>query len=228
MKHPFLHKPKKKTNSSTAMTNLRPNKIISSAGNFSFPVQTRSAKTRRKIQEDDDEFEFRCLPSPGSPADHLFFNGRLLPHVFPVGPRHASFSRSASRASRDSLTSSRSNSTNSSCSSARTSTSESSSKRGISSNRLRAGRRMGPVYDGGSGRWRLIAAAPAAAALGRGGGSRRPLRPAAEAPAGGGKGSWFGGKVLKSFVSACKECHAIKTNSLHLKELGQSFGRSWR
>uniref|UniRef100_A0A7N0SXW9 Uncharacterized protein n=1 Tax=Kalanchoe fedtschenkoi TaxID=63787 RepID=A0A7N0SXW9_KALFE len=81
-------------------------------------------------------------PYNGSPADHLFRNGILLPHSFPVhqpmcARRSASYRRSASGTSslcsKDSLMSSRSNSTNSrssisSCSSsARTSLSDSSS-----------------------------------------------------------------------------------------------------
>lgn len=96
------------------------------------------------------EFEFSGSVSPGSPkspADHLFFNGRLLPHYFPCQPASninspISFSRSTSRtssaSSRDSLWSSRSNSTNSrsSCSSsARTSTSESSERKLINQGR---------------------------------------------------------------------------------------------
>ncbi|MCD7468078.1 hypothetical protein HAX54_005876 [Datura stramonium] len=109
-----------------------------SGDKFSFPIII-------PVQEGQEmEFEFSGSVSPGSPkspADHLFFKGRLLPHYFPSQPASninspISFSRSTSRtssvSSRDSLWSSRSNSTNSrsSCSSsARTSTSESSERK---------------------------------------------------------------------------------------------------
>ncbi|XP_010324370.1 uncharacterized protein [Solanum lycopersicum] len=109
-----------------------------SGDRFSFPIIM-------PVQEGEEmEFEFSGSVSPGSPkspADHLFFNGRLLPHYFPCQPvsninSPISFSRSTSRtsnaSSRDSLWSSRSNSTNSrsSCSSsARTSTSECSERK---------------------------------------------------------------------------------------------------
>ncbi|XP_022753648.1 uncharacterized protein LOC111301948 [Durio zibethinus] len=92
----------------------------------------------------DSEFEFGCFkqdsPSQGpyrtSPADHLFFNGRLLPHAFPLQPTtmvatdHDSCvtRRTSSISSKHSLMSSRNNSTNSrsSCSNARTSSSDNS------------------------------------------------------------------------------------------------------
>ncbi|KAL9670810.1 hypothetical protein QQ045_008368 [Rhodiola kirilowii] len=105
--------------------------------------------------QDNQTFEFKfdhsaagSSDSPGSPykdspADHLFRNGILLPHTFPVQPMYyyygsdqrTNYQRSASRTSsvgsKDSLISSRSNSTNSrssSCSSsARTSLSADSS-----------------------------------------------------------------------------------------------------
>ncbi|CAN4102911.1 unnamed protein product [Withania somnifera] len=105
---------------------------------FSFPI-IMPVEEGKEMQ-----FEFCASGSPGSPkspADHLFFNGRLLPHYFPCQPASninspISFSRSTSRtssvSSKDSLWSSRSNSVNSrsSCSSsARTSTSESSERK---------------------------------------------------------------------------------------------------
>ncbi|KAK4369183.1 hypothetical protein RND71_012975 [Anisodus tanguticus] len=115
-----------------------------SGDKFSFPIIM-------PVQEGQEmEFEFSGSVSPGSPkspADHLFFNGRLLPHYFPCQPASninspISYSRSTSRtssvSSKDSLWSSRSNSLNSrsSCiSSARTSTSESSERKLISQGR---------------------------------------------------------------------------------------------
>ncbi|KAL1815343.1 hypothetical protein ACET3Z_017917 [Daucus carota] len=78
------------------------------------------------------EFEFVMPESPSSPADHLFLNGRLLPHKFPCPPKKSlsfstplsrSMSQTSSVSSKESLMSSRSNSTSSrSSSSSRTST----------------------------------------------------------------------------------------------------------
>ncbi|PON39681.1 membrane-associated kinase regulator [Parasponia andersonii] len=120
-------------------------KRSSSGEAFSFPSTP--------IHDSSDDFEFGCLtpdspstdPSKNSPADHLFFNGRLLPHSFPFRPANCgggvasescrSTSRTSSISSKDSLVSSRSNSTNSrssssSCSSsARTSSSDNSERR---------------------------------------------------------------------------------------------------
>ncbi|KAK2638968.1 hypothetical protein Ddye_026763 [Dipteronia dyeriana] len=122
-------------------------KRSSSGEMFSFP----------STPNQDSDFEFGCLtpdspsqdPSRNSPADHLFFNGRLLPHSFPFHQRQqpgstlhlspdnisrATTSRTSSVSSKDSLMSSRSNSTNSrssssSSSSARTSLSSDNSER---------------------------------------------------------------------------------------------------
>lgn len=96
--------------------------------------------------QDSDGFEFGSItpdspstdPYKNSPADHLFFNGRLLPHSFPIQPPNISVdnsrttSRTSSISSKDSLRSSRSNSTNSrssSCSSGRTSSSDNSERK---------------------------------------------------------------------------------------------------
>jgi hypothetical protein len=97
--------------------------------------------------DQDSDFEFGSItpdspstdPYKNSPADHLFFNGRLLPHAFPVQTPNIitidnsrSTSRTSSISSKDSLRSSRSNSTNSrssSCSSGRTSSSDNSERK---------------------------------------------------------------------------------------------------
>ncbi|KAK8622709.1 hypothetical protein V6N13_117613 [Hibiscus sabdariffa] len=100
-------------------------------------------------EELDSEFEFGCFtpespsqdPYRTSPADRIFFNGKLLPHAFPLpsathvvagGSSSHGTSRTSSINSKDSLMSSRSNSTNSrssTCSSARTSSSDNSERR---------------------------------------------------------------------------------------------------
>ncbi|KAL8032089.1 hypothetical protein ABFX02_13G071700 [Erythranthe guttata] len=198
---------------------------------------------------DSDQFEFGPVTtpsSPKSPADHLFFNGKLLPHVFPVQTlpnnySNYSYSRSTSRASsmssrEYSLMSSRSNSTNSrssNCSSARTSTStceaadlqrrsiSSSSSSNVSRKKNNNIIRPPPVaplknQHGAttSQRWQLIAAAPV---LNHQSSRSRNKAVVADQIVLERKGSkksdtksWFGRRILKSFVSACKECHAIK------------------
>lgn len=141
------------------------------------------------IQDDEVEFEFGCVTSPGSPnspADHFFLNGRLLPHEFPCPPakRTSNVSRSTSRtssfSSKDSLeSSSRSSSINSmssSCSSsARTSTSDGPDRKILmrsgarSSASKTAGTRKSIMYQVsrpvltpqyGSQRWQFIAPVP--------------------------------------------------------------------
>ncbi|KGN55114.1 probable membrane-associated kinase regulator 3 [Cucumis sativus] len=111
----------------------------SSAEIFSFPSTP--------VLDQDSDFEFGSITpdSPStfnnSPADHLFVNGRLLPHSFPPQPisvyavdlASRQTSRTSSVGSKDSFMSSRSNSTNSrsssscgSSTSARTSSSDNS------------------------------------------------------------------------------------------------------
>nr|GMC76652.1 probable membrane-associated kinase regulator 1 [Ipomoea batatas] len=70
-----------------------------SGDKFSFPI------IMPVHEQQDGEFEFGCVStspgSPNSPADRLFFNGKLLPHDFPCPPPASgfSYSRSTSRAS---------------------------------------------------------------------------------------------------------------------------------
>ncbi|KAL2245439.1 uncharacterized protein LOC105165400 [Sesamum indicum] len=216
------------------MENRRRQNSSSSGEMFSFPVINPRGL-------EPDQFEFGSVTTPGSPnspADHLFSNGKLLPHVFPVQPPNGySFSRSTSRTSsigsKDSLMSSRSNSTNSrsSCSSARTSTSEANSERRlspvdgnfpgrISVRKERNVTRPSQYQYGSCQRWQLIAAAPVLKHQGSRSrkvevlerkGSKKSRENIDGDP--GGAKSWFGRRILKSFVSACKECHAIKTSS---------------
>ncbi|XP_031248924.1 uncharacterized protein LOC116106737 [Pistacia vera] len=149
---------------------------------FSFPSTPN--------QDQDSDFEFGCFtpdspsqdPSRNSPADHLFFNGRLLPHSFPRDQRpstdniNAGISRATSRtssvSSKDSLMSSRSNSTNSrssSCSSARTSSSDNSERRFLYYNNkntackaTKASRIVTAQLYGSSQRWQHLTPVPAA------------------------------------------------------------------
>lgn len=158
-----------------------------------------------------DDFEFGCVtpdspiddPFKDSPADHLFFNGRLLPHAFPFQPAAniiksnnglvTAASRFTSRTSsmsssgkEESLTSSRSNSTNSrssSCSSsARTSYSDcaASERKLIYHGRIRAKHATSRVVSGQvygssqSQRWQFITT-PVPASLSREGSRRRKM-----------------------------------------------------
>ncbi|XP_022139633.1 uncharacterized protein LOC111010487 [Momordica charantia] len=151
----------------------------SSGEMFSFPSTP--------VQDQDSDFEFGSITpdSPStfnnSPADHLFVNGRLLPHSFPpqpIGVYTVDISRPASRTSsvgsKDSFMSSRSNSSNSSCSSstsARTSASdvERSSSR-FSSHQIKRAQKSSSVSAqvyGSSQRWQFIASVPVPATLSR-------------------------------------------------------------
>lgn len=188
-----------------------------------------------QIKTGDDQFEFGCVTttpgSPCSPADHFFSNGKLLPHVFPTH-KNISYSRSTSRtssistSSRDSFMSSRSNSTNSrnsTCSSARSSISEvMNDKNRFAPDRNAPGRKSvdkgrksnACQYQyGASQKWQFIAAAPV---LRHQGSRSRKVettlhRNGSKKTSTGSKKPCFGRRILKAFVSACQECHAIKT-----------------
>ncbi|KAM6584576.1 hypothetical protein CsatB_011578 [Cannabis sativa] len=126
-----------------------------SGDGFSFP-STPEPDNNHHSRGSSSDFEFGSItpdspysddPSKNSPADHLFFNGKLLPHSFPFQPTNTTSiysvvsenssrsmikSRTSSSSSKDSMMSSRSNSTNSrsstsSCSSSSARTSSSSS-----------------------------------------------------------------------------------------------------
>ncbi|XP_021912258.1 uncharacterized protein LOC110825975 [Carica papaya] len=164
-------------------------KKSSSGEIFSFP------STPNEDSQNSD-FEFGCLtpdspsqdPHRDSPADHLFCNGRLLPHAFPSPQRTAmarlthsssrATSRTSSVSSKDSLMSSRSNSTNSrssrssSCSSARTSSSDNSERRMLYYTRVSsrsknsttmASKLVTAQLYGSSQRWQYITPVPVAA-----------------------------------------------------------------
>ncbi|KAG6607885.1 hypothetical protein SDJN02_01037, partial [Cucurbita argyrosperma subsp. argyrosperma] len=146
---------------------------------FSFP------STPVQDQDQDSDFEFGSITpdSPStfnnSPADHLFVNGRLLPHSFPPQPIGVyAVDRTSSVGSKDSIMSSRSNSTNSrsssscgSSTSARTSSSESNNV--DRSSRFSSHQKKSPkssvsaqVY-GSSQRWQFIASVPVPTTLSR-------------------------------------------------------------
>ncbi|KAH7860823.1 hypothetical protein Vadar_018426 [Vaccinium darrowii] len=195
--------------------------------------------------QDSDQFEFGCITpgSPNSPADHLFSNGRLLPHPFPIQPptNLHSYTRSTSRtssvSSKDSLMSSRCNSTSSRSSnssgstSARTSTSTDATekKSALPLGQVKLGGKVGVKSDksgqcvlgtkkqvlyvnGSSRRWGLIPAAPVMshghqASRRRKGGEIVVKK---KVKVNRGRGIGFGRRLLRWFVTACKECHAIK------------------
>ncbi|KAL1363430.1 hypothetical protein AAHE18_03G148800 [Arachis hypogaea] len=245
---------KQRTHSEATMDSRR--RKSTSGDSFSFPSTPNP--------ESDFEFESLTPDSPSSdpcrtsPADHLFFNGRLQPHSFPLFQHHhhsiSTTSRTSSISSKDSLMSSRSNSINSrgssSCSSsARTSASDGSERRllhsklsSLSSSASPSckGVYMGkrtmvsahPQVYGCSQRWQYLTPVPA---LNRDASKKRTgevkqkkkedkktkkkkkmmkkknkekkvrLR--------------FGRKILRWFVMACKECHAMEPSKIKKKHI---------
>ncbi|KAM3302304.1 putative membrane-associated kinase regulator 3 [Capsicum chacoense] len=226
------------------MENRTRNSNNNSGDKFSFPV----IMPVQEGQEMDFEFGFSGSVSPGSPkspADHLFFNGRLLPHYFPSQQvtninSPSSFSRSMSRtssvSSRDSLWwSSRSNSTNSrsscSSSSARTSTSESSERKLLSQGKnsafaiyMNSSKYMNSSsthYTGVSPKWQFIVTpAPVMKKNGqfvsksqkKSPKGCKSLKSRKQRKENGNRKVrfWFLRRVLKKFMSACRECHAME------------------
>lgn len=204
-------------------------------------------------QDQDSDFEFGCLtpdfpptddPYMSSPADHLFSNGRLLPHSFPVvlqqqkqSPATSmvlieSISRASSRnsslSSRGSLMSSRSNSVNSSrssvsSSSARTSWSSDNSERRLLYHSTKLSRKtpmaskviMEQLY-GSSQRWQHVMPMPAL----KRDDSRRKNNGAVIKKKEGDhqhgkkdKSSGICRRFFRSFLVACRECHAMEPST---------------
>ncbi|BAT89493.1 hypothetical protein LR48_Vigan08g022000 [Vigna angularis] len=202
----------------------------------------------RSTPTPESDFEFGSLtpdspsaePFATSPADHLFLNGRLQPHLFPLPTSRTS-------STRDSLLSSLSNSTNSSCSSARTSSSDSAERKSFH-NKLKGAAFMSktpshyPPY-GCSQRWQYITPMPA---LNREGSLRRRTDKNQDK----GKGTMrnnnkekknnnknknkkkkkskkenkgvrlrFGRRILRWFVMACRECHAMEPSKRCNKDI---------
>ncbi|KAI4322963.1 hypothetical protein L6164_022608 [Bauhinia variegata] len=201
-----------------------------SGDTFSFP----------STPNQDSDFEFGSLtpsspssdPCRTSPADHLFSNGRLLPHSFPfqhspttVYDNYSHFRattcRTSSIGSKDSLVTSRSNSTSSrssSCSSARTSSSDSSERKLFYNKFANTSRCQGKsktasahrIY-GSSRRWQYITPVPA---LNRDASRRRKgeqNRKEAVKRKKQTKGTFkFGRRILRWLMMTCRECHAME------------------
>lgn len=179
---------------------------------FTFP--------RIAIQDQDHRFEFAMGRPPDSPADHIFFNGKLLPHTFPVQTEAPSC-----RTPHSMLVSCRSSSARSS--SARTSLSDVSERRPLYQSKS-VGRVQNP---GGVNRslsshqhnlnrssarwWQFIIPLPP---LSHEGPRRRKSNDRAKASPHDGpgnvglspskKGSCCG--FFRSFSSTCKQCHALE------------------
>lgn len=232
---------------SASMENRRKNS--SSGDSFSFPSTPN---------QEDSDFEFGSLTpdSPScttSPADHLFFNGRLQPHSFPLSghssshhhlhPPLAATSRTSSISSKDSFLSSRSNSTSSSCSSARTSSSDSSERRlfhnKVLNNRSTvSGHHFHQPY-GCSRRWQYITPVPA---LNRDASKRKTM----DMPRGMRRKNKtkklkkkkdtvkrvsafrFGRRIFRWLFTACRKCHAMEPSKTkaHNKEKMLQEGNS--
>lgn len=199
-----------------------PSKSTTPSDSFSFP------STPNK-EESDFEFGSLTPDSPScttSPADQLFFNGRLQPHSFPLNNINVTTSRTSSIGSKGSLLSSRSNSTNSTCSSARTSASDSSERRLFIHNnmsKLSSRSVARPVQQsyGCSQRWEYITPVPAA--LNRDTSKRRKQQRAKRKEKKKIK-KRVSLRVVRSifrwFFIACRQCHAMepsKTNNKGIK-----------
>lgn len=172
----------------------------SSGNSFSFPTNSN------EHQYAEFEFEFGSVTpkSPDSPADHLFFNGRLLPHTF----------LSPSSSSSNSRLTSRTSSVGSSRSSARTSASD------LSHQNVRDQNQKANVYGNKKGcnhlnrsskRWQFITPAPVLSPEGL---SRKKVNAVTKKEVRDSKdperSSGFGRKILRSIVSACSVCHAMQ------------------
>ncbi|XP_058745889.1 uncharacterized protein LOC131618739 [Vicia villosa] len=182
---------------------------------FSFPNTPK---------EEESDFEFGSLTpdSPScttSPADQLFFNGRLQPHSFPLN-HVTTTSRTTSIGSKDSFLSSRSNSTNSSCSSARTSSSD-TSERKLFHNRVKLSSRSvaRPVQQsyGCSQRWQYIMPVPAG--LNRDASKRRKQKRAKREKKKRKKrvSLQFVRRIFRWFFIACRQCHAMEPSKARNK-----------
>ncbi|KAL1817889.1 hypothetical protein DCAR_0522382 [Daucus carota subsp. sativus] len=193
------------------------------------------------ISQDDHNLDFNFCrmiepgESPDSPADHLFSNGRLVPHDFPrsssktLSLSSRSTSWGSSRDGFESSSSSRSNSCSSSqsrsssISSSTTSISHAGTEKRISirARRPRSGaiksapetykmHKNSPNFSHGSRKWQFIAAAPV---LNGNVTERNKAKSAEKSKAkkeGKSKGRW--GRFLCLFV-ACSEFHAIESSS---------------
>ncbi|XP_061338258.1 uncharacterized protein LOC133285099 [Gastrolobium bilobum] len=210
-------------------------KKSTSGDSFSFP----------STPNQDSDFEFGSLtpespssyPCRTSPADHLFFNGFLQPHSFPLSQQHhpiVTTSRTSSINSKDSLLSSRSNSTNSrgssSCSSARTSSSDSSERR-LFHNKVSSSGKAAYMVNRSvvSQRWQYITPVPALnrdvskrrrgdMQQGKEEGTKRKKKKNKKDKVRGVR-LRFGRRIFRWFVMACRECHAMEPSKNHKKEI---------
>ncbi|GMJ11437.1 hypothetical protein like AT3G15250 [Hibiscus trionum] len=199
-------------------------KRSSSGELFSFPSAPN---------DPDSDFEFGCFnrndstsldPYKTSPADHLFFNGRLMPHAFPLQhsptTKTSTTSRTSSTNGKHSSMWSRSDSTNSrssSCSSARTSSSDSSERRLLyhrrynsKASKLVSGQLYGDCY---SHRWQYITAVPVLkreVSRTKNGEAAKKQGGHREKRAGSKGRSMACFRFLRLFLLACRQCHAME------------------
>lgn len=213
---------------------------------FSFPSTPSPSHEYHNHQKHNSNFEFGCITpdSPtinqDSPADRLFFNGKLLPHSFPFHPisnniyinnivmdNSRTTSRTSSISSKDSFMSSRSNSTNSRSS---TSSSDNSTRNLLHQRRPRiVGNKSctsnvaSKVY-GSSQRWQIVTPLPylsrETSRRNRSGKenvnviNEKVIRKKKQVRVGKKivmvKPIRLGLRFLKWFMSSCRECHAIE------------------
>ncbi|OWM88645.1 uncharacterized protein LOC116214599 [Punica granatum] len=205
------------------------NRVDASIDVFTFPSI--------RVEHRDPEFEFGTTHEPDSPADHIFLNGKLLPHAFPVQSDALSrfnsntVARASSVSSRkDSLLPCRTSSTRSSCSSssARTSLSDISEQKPFYQSRSASrpqnrgdGNRGFASHrslhrSSSQGTWQFIMPVPS---LSYDGSRRRKSGDAGRATSPRDKldaerltrpKRGFCRGFFRSFSSTCKQCHALE------------------
>ncbi|GAU21319.1 hypothetical protein TSUD_372130 [Trifolium subterraneum] len=199
----------------TSLSNHSPSKRSPSGDSSSFPSTPN---------QEDSNFEFGSLTpnSPScttSPADQIFFNGRLQPHSFPLNL--VTTSQTSNISTKDSLISSRSNSTNNSCSSARTSSSDSSERKLFHNRSKLSSRSVSPLIQqsyGCSQRWQYITHVPVA--LNRDA-SKRRKRKRAKKKMKKRVSLQFVRRILGWFFIACRQWHAMEPSKAKNKGLNR-------
>ncbi|OVA00363.1 hypothetical protein BVC80_1183g59 [Macleaya cordata] len=228
------------------MEDQEQNNPIQVEDTFSFSSENETYQNQDQDQDQESDFEFGSItpgsptndPNKGSPADLLFFNGRLLPHVFPPYSSTDSStrtSRTSSISSKDSfMWASRSNSNNSRSSFSSTQTSPQSefsdnsvlsdadSKTkpiGTMKNPTKKTVRVQPCSTIPRSRWQFIRPAPVLTSTTETT-RRKKIESAAIQKSKLKKQlrkkrstrvrSWFGWRIFRSIVLVCRTCHALE------------------
>ncbi|WOH00221.1 hypothetical protein DCAR_0519579 [Daucus carota subsp. sativus] len=170
------------------------------------------------------EFEFVTPESPSTPADHLFLNGRLLPHKFPFPPTKTlsfnttlsrSMSQTSSVSSKESLMSSRSNSTSSRSSSSTSTSTRVRTMKGEAKS-LRKKQEVSayrPSLSPQHGSWHYVTQTPVlkrkVSRKSRAGSDLQQGSKRKKQDYRGERNGWFLWRFWRWFLSTCSGCHAI-------------------